>query len=131
MSATRCSPRSVVSGDIWLIPIFVAGFAGEVVSNQSINQSHQIYIAPYVASESEAQMRVRSSKMQVSSFDRNIFRIYKVPSGFTYRNLHCGFLAIARLLLVFKCKYYTVSYRIVHTVDATQLDSRVGVGDVY
>ena len=30
----RCSPRSVVSGDIRLMPTF-AGFAGEVVSNES------------------------------------------------------------------------------------------------
>jgi len=33
------------------------------------------------------EMRVRSSKMRVFSFDRSIFRM-KFPSGFTYRNLH-------------------------------------------
>jgi len=34
------------------------------------------------------QMRVRSTKMRVFSFDRCIFRM-TFPTGFTYRNLHC------------------------------------------
>jgi len=32
-------------------------------------------------------MRVRSSKMQVFSFDHSIFRM-KFPTAFTHRNLH-------------------------------------------
>ena len=51
-------------------------------------------------------MRVPSSKMRVSSFDRCIFRI-KFPTGFTYRNLR-GFAAVswlysAALVLVSFC----------------------------
>jgi len=60
----RCSPRSVVSGDISLMPIFVVGSLVR-----------------------QCQIRVRSWKMWVFFFDRYIFRM-KFPTGFSYRNLH-------------------------------------------
>ena len=61
----RCSPRSVVSGDIRLMPI-------------DIRRDSLVRLC---------QMRVLSSKMRVFSFERYIFRM-KFRTGFTYRNLH-------------------------------------------
>jgi len=60
----RCSPRSVVSGNIRLYADIRRG-----------------------SLERGCQMKVRSSKMRVFCIDRNMFRM-KFPAGFTYRNLH-------------------------------------------
>jgi len=60
------------------------------------------------------QMRVRSSKMRLFSFDRYIFRS-KFPTGFTYRNLHGlrGFPATARLLFNNVYNYSLIENRMV------------------
>ena len=59
----RCSPRSVVSGNM---------------SYADIRRGSLLRWC---------QIRVRSSKMRLFSIDRYIFRM-KFPTGFTYRNLH-------------------------------------------
>jgi len=80
----RCSPQSVVSGDIpvWLMPIFVG--------------------------VRWCQMRVwsSSSKMQIFSFDRYIFHM-KRPTGLTYQNLHGlrGFLSDSTALVILRVQF--------------------------
>jgi len=70
------------------------------------------------------QMRVRSSKMRVFSFDRYIFSM-KFPTGFTCRNLHgfapfpCDSTALVQILEQIRRELVANP---IHTADASKLD---------